>query len=457
MIIDLHHEKNILIFMILFCIEQMMMLPREIFTDHVKPFLDQELLFQFVKMWEDDEDMIQVLRWFFRRGLMNPYYVSTSKWNLFSWACFHNHREMIDLLFTMKIDIHKLTRTFVYIYKSSPALDFHMNAMDIVCYYNRMDILKKIVAYDPSVLTCTNIHYACEMNHTEMCEFLVCHCPNLVLDPKLFLSVCHHNNVRLFRLLKEKGCQLTHRYMSGRTLLMYACMQECLEIVQDLLVCGGACDMNEQDDHGNTALMYVCKPFSMCHHEKNRKSNEHIKLKIVKLLVEHGINVNLRKKSGVSALFNTFQHRYYSIATYLLEKGADINGLDHSGWNCLMYACYSGNDDAAQRIVEHGIHLGHKNKDGMTALMFACRYKRSKIFDLIFEQCRDEPHYLNSQDDVGYTALMWSCVNTPDPYIIRKLVKKGADVSLRTIHGSTALHLAYEYGSDDNTLAMLMP
>jgi ankyrin repeat protein len=140
-----------------------------------------------------------------------------------------------------------------------------------------------------------------------------------------------------------------------------------------------------------------------------------------------------------------------------LEKGADINVLDHSGWNCLMYACHSGNDDAAQRIVEHGIHLGHKNKDGMTALMFACRYKRRNIFDLIFEQCGDDRHYLNSQDDMGYTALMWACVNTPDPYIIRKLVKKGADVSLRTIHGSTALHLAYEYGSDDNTLAMLMP
>ena len=435
----------------------MMMLPREIFTDHVKPFLDPKLFFEFVRTWEDDEDMMVVLRWFFQQGLMEPYYVSTLKWNLFSWACFHNHREMIDLLLEMKINLHQLSRTFVYIYKSSPALDFYMNAIDIVCYYNRMDILKKIVAYDPSVLTSANIHYACEMNHTEMCEFFVCHCPNLVLDPKLYLSVCRHNNIHLFRLLKERGCSLTHRYMSGRTLLMYACMHECPEIVRDLLVCGGACDINEQDDYGNTALMYICRPLSMSHHAQHRKSNEHIKLQIVRLLVDHGIHVNIKMKNGLSALFNAFHHRFYTIASYLLEKGADINVHDHCGWNCLMYECHCGNKEAAQFIIQHGIHLGHNNKDGMTALMFACRYKRRHIFDLIFEQCRDDPCYLNSQDDVGYTALMWACVNTPNPYMIRKLVRKGADVSLKTIHGSTAHHLAYEYGmEDENILAMLM-
>ena len=91
----------------------------------------------------------------------------------------------------------------------------------------------------------------------------------------------------------------------------------------------------------------------------------------------------------------------------------------------------------------------------MNALMFACRYKRHDIFDLILGKC--ERGYLNVQDNIGYTSLMWACVSTPDSYMIRKLVKTGADVSLKTIHGSTALHLAYEYGMDDeNTLAMLM-
>lgn len=450
-ITDIRHSYCVFFFF------QMMMLPREIFTDHVKPFLGPEVLFEFVRAWEDEDDMIVVLRWFFQQGLMDPYYVSAFKWNLLSWACFHNHRETIDLLLEMKIDLHRLTGTFVYIYKSSPTLDFHMNAIDIVCYYNRMDILKKIVAYDPSVLTSANIHYACEMDHTEMCEFLVCHCRNLVLDPQLYWSVCRHNNIRLFRLLKEKGCPLTHRSVSGRTLLMYACMQECLEIVRDLLVCGGVPDINEQDDHGNTALMCICKPLSMSHHAKNRRSDEHIKLQIVKLLVDYGIHVNLQKKCGVSALFIAFQHHYYSITAYLLKKGADINIQDYSGWDCLMYACQSGNQEAARWIVGHGIHLWHKNKEGMNALMFACRYKRHNIFDLILGRCGGDPHYLDTQDNMGHTALMWACVNTPDPCMVRKLVKKGADVSLKTIHGTTALHLAYEYGSDDNTLAMLMP
>ena len=433
----------------------MMMLPQEIFTDHVRPFLDPEVLFQFVKTWEHDDDMMVVLRWFFMRGLMDPYYVSVSKWNLLSWACFHNHREMIDFLLEMKIDLHLLKHTvYIYISKTSPAIDFHMDAIDIICYYNRLEILKKLVAYDPSILTCANLHYACEMNHTKMCEFLVRQA--VPLDPKLFLPVCRHNNVHLFRLLRENGCPLTHRYMSGRTLLMYACMQESLEIVQDIFLYGnGALDANEQDDHGNTALMYVCNPLSMSHREKNRTSNERVKLQIVKLLVEEGVHANHQKKSGATALFIAFQHHYYSVATYLVEKGANINAQDHSGWNCLMYACYSGNYETAQQIIQHGVDLEQKNKDGMNALMFACRYKRHNIFDLILKQC-DWCQCLNTQDEIGYTALMWACVNTPDPYMIRKLVRKGADVSLKTIHGTTALHLAYEYGSDDNTVALLI-
>jgi ankyrin repeat protein len=430
------------------------MLPQEIFTDHIRPFLDPEVVFQFIKTWEHDDKMIVVLRWLFNHGLMDPYYVSASKWNLLSWACYHNHQEMIGLLLDMKINLYLLSQTvYIYISNTFPTIDFNMDAMDIVCYYNRLEILKKLVAYDPSIVACTNLHYACEMDHTKMCEFLVQQA--IPLDPNLFLPICRHNNIHLFRLFMEKGCPLTHRYISRRTLLMYACMHECLEIVRELIQYG-VLDINEQDDHGNTALMYVCHPLSMSHHEKNRISDEDNKLQIVKLLVEHGVHINLQKKNGLSALFIAFQHDYYLIATYLLEKGANINVQDHSGWNCLMYACYDDNYQAAQQIVAYGVDLEQKNRDGMNALMFACRYKRHNIFDLILEQC-DGHEYLDTQDVIGYTALMWACVNRPDPYMIRTLVRKGADISLKTIHGSTALNLAYEYGLDDHTLAMLMP
>lgn len=189
-----------------------MILPREIFTDHVKPFLDPEVLFGFVKTWEDEEDMMVVLRWFFEYGLLHPYHVFQSNWNLLSWACLHNHMRIIKLLLEMKVDLHQLTGTLVYIYNSSPVvIDSHMNALDIICYYNRLDVLTELVAYDPSVLSSANIHYACENNHMDMCELLVRFVAPL--DPKLYLSVCRNNNVRLFRLLKENGCPLTHRYM----------------------------------------------------------------------------------------------------------------------------------------------------------------------------------------------------------------------------------------------------
>jgi len=427
-----------------------MKLPQEILSDHIKPFIGPNVLFDFIQDWEDDPDMVIVLRWFMTHGLVDPYQVSKTDWNLFSWACFHNHHRIIDLLIENNIDLQKLLRPTIYIHKSFPAVDCFMNALDIVAYYNRLDILKKLVAYDPSLIRPTNLSYACEMNHVEMCEFLVEQ--GIALDPQLYISACRHNNVRLFRLLKEKGCPLDYRGMSGRTVLMYACMHECPEIVRDL--CDPTC-INTQDNHGNSALMYACMHLIMHDFKKNRKSDETTKSEIVQILLDRGVDVNLQKKSGITALFIAFKNHYYKVASLLLEKGADLSIQDHSGWNCLMYACHSGDRGAAHLILQNGVDLHQTNKDGMNALMFACRYKRREIFHLIMEHA--ERIHLNAHDKTGHTALIWACLNTPDAYMIRKLVRKGADALRKTIYGATALQMAYEYGADENILAMLLP
>lgn len=83
----------------------------------------------------------------------------------------------------------------------------------------------------------------------------------------------------------------------------------------------------------------------------------------------------------------------------------------------------------------------------MTALMFACRFKQREIFDLLLEKC--DRKVINTQDNMGYSALIWACKQTPDPYMIRRLIQKGADVSLRTTHHTTALDVANEYGADE--------
>jgi ankyrin repeat protein len=434
--------------MFVFFLKQMN-IPRDILSDHIRPFIGSDTIFKFICQWEFDPDMVVVLKWFMTHDIMDPFQIFGSNWNLLSWACFHNHQGIIDLLIEKKIAMRRFMAPNIYIHEPKPALDCFMNALDIVSYYNRLDILKKLVAYDPTLIRPTNLFYACEMDHMEMCEFLVGQ--GVAMDPKCYLSVCQHNNVRLFRLLKENGCPLDYCGMSGRTLLMYACSHECPEIAREL--CSPTC-VNEQDNNGNSALMYASMT---CSHNqtKGRKSDEKKKCEIVQMLFDHGADVNLRKKTGSTALFVALQNRFYKIASLLLEKGSDISLQDYNGWNCLMHACYCGDHKATQLILETGVDLNQKNHDGLNALMFACRYKSHVIFDLIMRYGNYDIR-LDDQDNSGYTALIYACIYTPDAYIIRKLVRAKADVSLKTIHGATALQMAYEYGADENTLAMLL-
>lgn len=63
---------------------------------------------------------------------------------------------------------------------------------------------------------------------------------------------------------------------------------------------------------------------------------------LIRLLVEHGANVNLRRKEGNywcdTPLITSVQFRNIPIARYLIQHGADVNIADDRGQTPLMYA-----------------------------------------------------------------------------------------------------------------------
>lgn len=430
-----------------------MNIPQDIINDHVKPYIDPESLFDFIKKWEYRKDLLPIIKWFFSINLLDPLQTFKSNWNLLSWACFSNNIELVDLLLKQKINLHTLNASYIYnptTFSLPSCIKFHMNALDIVCYYNRLEILKKLVNYDSSIITPNCIVYACEMNHYDICEFLVE--KDIELDPLLYLTVCRRNNTKLYHLFKKHGCPITVLYPSSkRTLLMSACVFDCLEIILDLLKDQRILDtINQQDINGNTALIYSCNNYN----DKKLKKNENAKMDIIKALVANGANVNIQKMSGITALFTALMHGRLDFVEQLLQMGADTSIQDYSGWTCLMYACFYGQTNAVELLLKNCININQVNNEGLNALMFSCRYKRRDIFDILIEK---EDVDLDTQDNRGHTALIWACMNTPDSYMIKKLVKMNANVSIKTNYNTTAFQLAYEYGLREEILEMLIP
>jgi ankyrin repeat protein len=171
-----------------------------------------------------------------------------------------------------------------------------------------------------------------------------------------------------------------------------------------------------------------------------------------------------------------------NILRILLDRGADIAGKDVlHGWSALHQAVYVGNKAAVELFLAHGadinlrstfgetpfhvaatlqsedmtsfllqkgVDITIRDSSGMTALHQAVNWKRAHIVRLLLRH--PQSHLIiNTQDHDGRTALHAAATHYDhimDTAIPELLLSNGADVSIRTKSGQTALHYASAHG-----------
>ncbi|CAC5377376.1 unnamed protein product [Mytilus coruscus] len=98
-----------------------------------------------------------------------------------------------------------------------------------------------------------------------------------------------------------------------------------------------------------------CKDYGMCKRER--------KLKLAKLLIEGGHNIDLCTESGVTPLMLASNMQVVEenipkklqIIKCLLDKNANVNASDTIGRTALMYALFSGCKLTIQLLKSHGL------------------------------------------------------------------------------------------------------
>eukprot|EP00657_Telonema_sp_P-1_P007490 TRINITY_DN27391_c0_g1_i2.p1 TRINITY_DN27391_c0_g1~~TRINITY_DN27391_c0_g1_i2.p1 ORF type:complete len:190 (-),score=43.22 TRINITY_DN27391_c0_g1_i2:292-861(-) len=76
---------------------------------------------------------------------------------------------------------------------------------------------------------------------------------------------------------------------------------------------------NSVDRHGNTLLMIAC--------QNGLK-------RIAKLVLRHGVDMNMSNNRGHTALHYCFQYGYETLGEYLITKGADPTLCNNAGLTC---------------------------------------------------------------------------------------------------------------------------
>lgn len=179
----------------------------------------------------------------------------------------------------------------------------------------------------------------------------------------------------------------------------------------------------------------------------------------VKILVEHGANVNQVSEFGWTPLLTATQNRYYKLASYLIEQGANTNIANDGGWNPLYIATDNRNIEGGdyptrKPDMKHLDYIKLLLKEGANPNL---RMQSSTETRTIFTH-----QWL---DEAGATPFL-RAAQSSDLELMQLLLEYGADPQINTLVGVTPLMVAsgiawvegvtYEWSEEANEEAIAM-
>lgn len=233
--------------------------------------------------------------------------------------------------------------------------------------------------------------------------------------------------------------------------LEYAVTLNCIEIIQTRLEAG--VDPEEINNPDDLLLM----------HAMNRSFH---RTEIIKLLLAHGANPNLiDKKSRDTPISLAIRHGNIVTIKIFIDNGADVNILDANNESPLHTAVLWKNTQIVKLLLSSGADVhgagGYppiiiapnmeiynilikagaspytKGPDGRTCLMGAAAFGDVKIITELLRLGLE----VNAQDDYGITPLMYA-INSEKEEKVKLLLEHGADVSIVSKYGETAMKIA---------------
>jgi len=261
----------------------------------------------------------------------------------------------------------------------------------------------------------------------------------------VYASIFNEKNV--LEYLIDNGALVDLNDYDGQTPLMYAAEYNNYENVEILIYKGA--NVTRWDKYGKNALMHVLP--------ERDYDNEEEKMKIIKKLVEHGINIKKKDNSNQNSISHSAHKTSVDILKYLinmsynhseeeifsyLENALDSNKIENSKYLIEYLIDNFNTEKTVEKIIDLKLNtIGKCNSS---------EYIGIDIIKLLIENIG----MVNKRDSNGNTLLHAAC-EKHDWNSIEYLIENGADITIENYNGKTPYMLAFEK-SDDETVEKII-
>ncbi|KAL3081258.1 hypothetical protein niasHS_012362 [Heterodera schachtii] len=300
--------------------------------------------------------------------------------------------------------------------------------------------------------TISPLHFAAQMGNLELCKLLVAKGAKVNQRSKDKRGIvplhiaCARGHLTIVKFFLERGgADIEVADSDGDTALIYALLENKLDIVHYLIARGARADRTNKMGVSPLHIVVKMGDFALCKffvengvnvNQKTTNDTGHQltplhlacadgHLQIVKLLVEEGnADIEVADSDGDTAFLCALLENKLDIGGYLITRGARIDRTNKFGISPLHIFAKKGDFALCKFLVENGANVNQKTtvSSQVTPLLIACAEGHLQIVKLLVEEGNAD---IEVADSDGDTPLILALMKH-NFKIARYLCDKGA-------------------------------